>query len=57
MTEPQHKLYDFIKHFIAKHGYGPSYDEMKDAIGHKSKGSVAQLIDRLEERGLVRRVA
>lgn len=34
----------------------PSYEEMKNALGLKSKSGVHRLIDALQERGFVRRL-
>ncbi|MGE4527919.1 MAG: transcriptional repressor LexA, partial [Rhodospirillaceae bacterium] len=35
---------------------GPSFDEMKDALGLRSKSGVHRLISSLEERGFIRRL-
>jgi len=45
---------DFIIAFIAKHGYSPSYDEMKDQMGLKSKSVIHYIVDSLVDSGLVR---
>jgi len=53
---PRHKeCLDFIGAFWAEKGYAPSYDEIKDALGAKSKSSVAALVTKLEERGYIQR--
>jgi SOS-response transcriptional repressor LexA len=38
-------------------GRSPSFDEMKFALGLKSKCGIARILDALEERGFVRRLA
>lgn len=41
---------------LAVEGIPPSFDEMKDALGLKSKSGVHRLITALEERGFIRRL-
>jgi repressor LexA len=41
---------------LADSGISPSFDEMKDALGLKSKSGVHRLITGLEERGFIRRL-
>lgn len=57
LTPQQRQLLQFIKTYLAKNkGVGPSFDEMKDALGLKSKSGAHRLITALEERGLICRV-
>lgn len=49
----QRKLYKFLKSSIEVDGVVPSFDEMKDAIGLRSKSGVHRLMVNLEARGLV----
>jgi len=54
---PRHKeCLDFIGAFWADKGYAPSYEEIRNALGAKSKSSVAALVVKLEERGYIRRM-
>jgi len=54
---PRHKeCLDFIGAFWADKGYAPSYEEIRDALGAKSKSSVAALVAKLEERGYIQRM-
>ena len=54
---PRHKeCLDFIGAFWADKGYAPSYDEIREALGAKSKSSVAALVTKLEERGYIQRM-
>jgi len=45
----------FISAFWAEHDYAPSYDEIKKNLGAKSKGSVSELVSKLEARGYIER--
>ena len=50
LTSKQLRLYKFIKGYIAKKTISPSFDEMKKAVGLKSKSGVKQIVDQLENR-------
>lgn len=56
LTRKQANLLRYISDQITKDGVSPSFDEMKDALGLKSKSGVHRLIMALEERGFVRRL-
>ncbi len=55
LTKKQNQLLLFISQQIGKDGVSPSFDEMKDALGLKSKSGVHRLVTALEERGFIRR--
>ncbi len=55
LTKKQNQLLLFISQQISKDGVSPSFDEMKDALGLKSKSGVHRLVMALEERGFIRR--
>ncbi|TDI64649.1 MAG: transcriptional repressor LexA [Alphaproteobacteria bacterium] len=57
LTRKQHDLLNFIHERIRESGVSPSFEEMKDALGLKSKSGVHRLITALEERGFIRRLA
>ncbi len=57
LTQKQHTLLIFIDEFIKLHGHSPSFDEMRAAIGLKSKSGIHALINSLEERGFIRKLA
>ncbi|NVJ70108.1 MAG: transcriptional repressor LexA [Alphaproteobacteria bacterium] len=57
LTAKQNQLLQFIQERLATSGVSPSFDEMKDALGLKSKSGVHRLINALEERGFIRRMA
>jgi repressor LexA len=56
LTRKQHELLLFINGRLAQTGVSPSFDEMKDALGLKSKSGIHRLISGLEERGFIRRL-
>jgi len=56
LTRKQHELLLFINSRLAQSGVSPSFDEMKDALGLKSKSGIHRLISGLEERGFIRRL-
>jgi len=57
LTAKQQQLLMFINTRLSTGGVSPSFDEMKDALGLKSKSGVHRLINALEERGFIRRMA
>lgn len=56
LTRKQRELLQFIQDRLGNTGVSPSFDEMKDALGLKSKSGVHRLITGLEERGFIRRL-
>lgn len=57
LTRKQHQLLTFIDGRLRETGVSPSFEEMKEALGLKSKSSIHRLITALEERGFIRRLA
>lgn len=57
LTQKQHQLLIFINERLNATGVAPSFDEMKEALGLKSKSGIHRLISGLEERGFIRRLA
>jgi len=57
LTRKQLELLDFIRTQMDIDGVPPSFDEMKEALGLKSKSGIHRLITALEERGFIRRLA
>jgi len=55
MTPRQKQVLDYIGAFWAEKGWAPSFDEIKDHMGVKSKSSVASILMRLEKRGYITR--
>lgn len=56
LTRKQHELLLFINAKLSESAVSPSFDEMKDALGLKSKSGIHRLISALEERGFIRRL-
>jgi len=56
LTRKQHELLRYINERLKESGVPPSFDEMKDALGLRSKSGVHRLITALEERGFIRRL-
>src|SRR5512138_3848349 len=56
LTRKQYDLLIFIDGRLKADGVPPSFDEMKEALGLKSKSGVHRLITGLEERGFIRRL-
>ncbi|HAU28497.1 MAG TPA: repressor LexA [Rhodospirillaceae bacterium] len=56
LTRKQHALLQFIHARLQDSGISPSFDEMKDALGLKSKSGIHRLIGSLEERGFLKRL-
>ena len=56
LTKKQYELLVFIDKRLRETGVSPSFDEMKDALGLKSKSGIHRLITGLEERGFIRRL-
>ena len=55
LTRKQQELLVFINERLGQGGVSPSFDEMKEALGLKSKSGIHRLITGLEERGFIRR--
>ncbi len=55
LTRKQYQLLTIIDQHLRSTGFSPSFEEMKDALGLKSKSGVHRLISALEERGFLRR--
>lgn len=56
LTKKQYELLTLLNDRIKDTGVPPSFDEMKDALGLKSKSGIHRLISGLEERGFIRRL-
>lgn len=56
LTRKQYELLMFIEKRLREDGVSPSFDEMKEALGLRSKSGIHRLITGLEERGFIRRL-
>jgi repressor LexA len=55
MTPRQSQALSFIREFWAEKGYSPSYDEIRESLGLKSKSGVWFLLNALQDQGYVAR--
>jgi len=53
LTPKQKKVFDIIKTFIKQNGVSPSYEELKQLMGSKSKSHVHAFVHQLVERGWI----
>lgn len=56
LTEKQYKLLLYINKITKETGCSPSFEEMKSAVGLKSKSGIHALINALEERDFIRKL-
>ena len=56
LTQKQHDLLIFLDKTFKETGVCPSFDEMKDHLGLKSKSGVHRLLSELENRKFIRRL-
>ena len=55
MTPKMLRLLQYIKNYSTKHGYMPTFLEMANEMGYKSKNSISSLIEKLEQRKELKR--
>ncbi len=56
LTKKQYELLKYIEAKLSESSVSPSFDEMREALGLKSKSGIHRLISGLEERGFIRRL-
>ena len=56
LTSKQLKLLNYLKESFKNDKVSPSFEEMKNGLGLKSKSGIHRLITSLEERGFVKRL-
>ena len=56
LTRKQYELLMFIHQRMKETGIPPSFEEMKEALGLRSKSGIHRLITALQERGYIRRL-
>ena len=56
LTRKQYELLSFINQRLAEGGVSPSFEEMKQALGLRSKSGMHRLISGLQERGFIKRL-
>mgnify|MGYP001594995433 CR=1 FL=1 len=55
MTPAQRKVYDALVLYWRERGYAPSYDDLREACGFRSRHTIACHLDALERLGAVTR--
>jgi SOS-response transcriptional repressor LexA len=56
MTPVMLKLLNYIKKYVKKNKYYPTYQEMADALDYKSKNSITVLVNRLAKRNELKKI-
>ncbi len=56
LTQKQFELLKLLEKKIEESGFAPSFEEMKDSLGLRSKSGIHRLICGLEERGFLRKL-
>ena len=56
LTPMQRDVLDFIKSYSDQHGLMPTFQEICDHVGLKSKGGIHRVVTALEERGHIERL-
>ena len=56
LTKKQHELLLFLEERISQYGVTPSFEEMKNKVGLKSKSGIHRLISALEDRGFIKKL-
>ena len=56
LTRKQRELLMFLEERISQSGVTPSFEEMKEKVGLKSKSGIHRLISALEDRGFIKKL-
>ena len=54
LTKRQKEIFDYLRGYISRHGYAPTFDEIATSFGFTSKGTVYKYIRALKEKGAIR---
>jgi repressor LexA len=57
LTPQQHNVLSFIREYLQQQGHAPTLDEIGEAVGVRSRGSVHRLVQALVDKGQLRRDA
>ena len=55
ITKKQKQVLDFLDSYVSENGVAPTYEEIADHFGYRSKGTVHKHITNLEEKGYIRK--
>lgn len=53
LTKKQRRVIDYIGSFQELNGYSPSYEEIAEGLGYRSKGTVHKHLKHLVEKGMI----
>ncbi len=53
LTEKEKAIFQFIKYYLGKHGWGPTYREIQNHFEYKSIGSINDFVKQLERKNYV----
>jgi repressor LexA len=56
LTTQEHNTLQFIRSYLAQHGYAPRFKEIGLAIGVTSQGTVHRYVQSLEDKGYIERM-
>jgi len=56
LTKKQKELFEYLSEYISKNSISPSFEEMKVAVKLKSKSGIHSLVNKLEQRGFIKRL-
>ncbi len=56
LTTQEHNTLQFIRNYLAQHGYAPKFKEIGLAIGVSSQGTVHRYVQSLEDKGYIDRI-
>ncbi|HUO93392.1 MAG TPA: hypothetical protein VMU22_10745 [Rhizomicrobium sp.] len=56
LTRRQQACLDAVRAFQAEHGVMPTLEELKLLLGMKSRSNVSGMLNRLEQRGAIKRM-
>jgi repressor LexA len=54
LTPAQERVYQFVRGYIERNGYAPSYEEIRNNLGFQSLNAVFKHLKQIEERGYLR---
>jgi repressor LexA len=54
LTPAQERVYRFVREFIDRQGYSPSYEEIRENLGFQSLNAVSKHLKQIEERGYLK---
>jgi len=55
LTRRQHEILGFLKNYISKHGYSPTFQEIAEHFKFSSKGTVYKHLLNLKEKGFIKK--